>query len=348
MPVDAPGSGTLAYSIVFGRQRRSWTLPRGGSGQLTDTLVRCIEDRGGTVLCGRRVHRLVLEDGRCAGVECETGERFLARDAVVSTIHVKHLVEMAPAEAWGEAFHYGVETFDVGVPCSATFLATSAPPVFATPDGPRTAVSAGLAGWPQEMIDFGRALRDGRWVEDPRWVLVATPTLADPSRAPAGHHTVKFLAPAVLRLRGAARAVRRPPDASASQAVCPGFAATSVLERLVRMPEDIERNNEHMIGGTFHGGDRTLPQSGALRPVPGWAQHRMPIPGLYQTGGTTHPGGSITGGPGRNAAMVLLARSRHEPGGGGRGCQTPACRPRLTTGARASSRTGSTTTTSAA
>jgi phytoene dehydrogenase-like protein len=32
----------------------------------------------------------------------------------------------------------------------------------------------------------------------------------------------------------------------------------------------------------------------------------MPIPGLYQTGGTTHPGGSITGGPGRNAAIVIL------------------------------------------
>ena len=61
-----------------------------------------------------------------------------------------------------------------------------------------------------------------------------------------------------------------------------------------------------MIRGAFHGGDRGLAQSGALRPAPGWAQHRMPIPGLYQTGGTTHPGGSITGAPGRNAAIVLL------------------------------------------
>jgi phytoene dehydrogenase-like protein len=61
-----------------------------------------------------------------------------------------------------------------------------------------------------------------------------------------------------------------------------------------------------MVQGTFHGGDRSIAQSGGLRPAPGWGQHRMPIPGLYQTGGTTHPGGSITGGPGRNAAAVLL------------------------------------------
>ena len=52
--------------------------------------------------------------------------------------------------------------------------------------------------------------------------------------------------------------------------------------------------------------DRSVTFSGAQRPAPGWAQHKMPIKGLWQTGGTTHPGGSITGYPGRNAAMVVL------------------------------------------
>ena len=46
---------------------------------------------------------------------------------------------------------------------------------------------------------------------------------------------------------------------------------------------------------------------------PRGASHRMPIPGLYQTGGTTHPGGSITGAPGRNAAIVLLHDLGHDP-----------------------------------
>jgi phytoene dehydrogenase-like protein len=306
VPVDAPGSGPLAYSIVFGRQRRSWTLPRGGSGRLTDALVDAIEEHGGTVLCGRRVERLVVEGGRCAGVQTEDGERFLAREAVVSTIHVKHLLDMAPDELWPEDFRFGVDTLDIGISCTATYLATSAAPEFAAPGGARTAVSAGLAAFPQELIDCCRALRDGRWVEDPQWVLVATPTLIDDSRAPAGHHTVKLLAPqsygfADRRDAFAARLLERLHE------VCPGFGDDVILDQLVKMPEDIERANEHMIRGTFHGGDRTLPQIGALRPAPGWAQHRMPIPGLYQTGGTTHPGGSITGGPGRNAAIVMLA-----------------------------------------
>ena len=312
VPIDMPGSGQLAYSIVFGRQRRSWTLPRGGSGALTDALVRFIEDRGGAVLCDRPVGRLVLEAGRCVGVETEAGERFVAREAVVSTIHVKHLIEMAPADAWDEDFRYGVETFDVGLSGFAVYLATTAAPEFETEGGPRSAASAGLAGWPHEIVDHQRALRDDRYADDVAWLLVATPTLEDPSRAPADKHTVKFLSAQPWlggragwtderKQRQAARQLER------VRAVARNLTDDAILATLVKSPVDIEAQNRHMIQGTFHGGDRTLAQSGGLRPAPGWGQYRMPIPGLYQTGGTTHPGGSITGAPGRNAATVLLS-----------------------------------------
>ena len=302
VPIESPGSGPLAYSIVFGRQRRSWTIPRGGSGRLTDALVDCIVEHGGTVLCGKRVVRLLVEGGRCVGVETEDGESYRAREAVVSTIHVKHLLEMAPADLWPDDFRYGIDTFDIGVPAMGVYMAATEPPVFG---GQRTAVSAGLAGFPQDALDYGRALADGRYVEDPAWILVACPTLEDPSRAPDGHHTVKLLSAQSYGFeeRKESQADRQ---LERLRAVAPNFTDDVILERLVKAPEDIERQNEHMIHGTFHGGNRTLPQSGPLRPAPGWAQHRMPIPGLYQTGGTTHPGGSITGAPGRNAAMVLL------------------------------------------
>jgi phytoene dehydrogenase-like protein len=313
VPVDATGSGPLAYSIVFGRQRRGWTLPQGGSGQLTEALVRSITEDGGTVLCDRTVARLLLEGGRCVGVETEGGERFRAREAVVSTIHVKHLVEMAPRDAWGEDFLYGVRTYNIGLSGFAVYLATASPPTFETPEGPRTAVSAGLAGWPQQVLDHGRRIRDGIYDPDPAWLLVATPTLADPSRAPEGHHTVKFLSAQAwqlpegerswdeLKARQAERQLERVRE------VTRGLDDEAIVARLVKSPEDIERSNRHMIHGTFHGGHRGPGQIGAARPVPGWGQHRMPIEGLYQTGGTTHPGGSITGAPGRNAAIVVLA-----------------------------------------
>jgi phytoene dehydrogenase-like protein len=313
VPVDSAGSGPLAYSIVFGRQHRGWTVPRGGSGQLADALVRCIADDGGTVLCDRPVARLVLDGGRCVGVETKDGERFEGRRGVVSTIHVKHLIDMAPADAWDEDFRYGVETYDVGLSGFAVYLATTAPPAFETNDGQRTAVSAGLAGWPQQLVDHGRRLRDGIYDPDPAWLLVATPTLVDPSRAPAGHHTVKFLSGQAWGLPDGESSWDKLKERQANRQLervrrfAPGLTDDAIITRLVKSPVDIERQNWHMIHGAFHGGDRGLAQMGGLRPAPGWAQHRMPIDGLYQTGGTTHPGGSITGAPGRNAATVILA-----------------------------------------
>jgi len=74
----------------------------------------------------------------------------------------------------------------------------------------------------------------------------------------------------------------------------------------VKSPLDLERANPHNWRGTCHGGAQIPAQAANMRPVPGWAQHRLPIPGLYQTGATTHPGGSVSAGPGRNAAMVML------------------------------------------
>lgn len=311
--VDSPGTGLLAYSLILRRQRQSWSIPIGGSGELTRALVSYLGAHGATVICDKQVSGLVLDgNGRCVGVETLDGESYTARCAVLSTIHVKHLVSMAPPDAWPADFRYGIETYDVGIPGFGSYLATTLPPVFETPEGGVTAVSAGLAGWPEEMLQMCADLRAGNLVEGVPWLLVATPTLVDPARAPAGRHTVKLLGAQPYSLPdGSAgwdvvkhEVLRRQLDRLREAA--PTFTEDVIVSRLVKAPPDIERANQHMVHGAFHGGSRGPAFSGALRPAPGWASHRMPIAGLYQTGGTTHPGGSITGGPGRNAATVML------------------------------------------
>ena len=272
------------------------------------------------MLCNRQVSRLVLEDGRCTGVETDDGERYMARRAVLSTIHVKHLVEMAPREAWGEEFVYGVDTYDVGMSGMACYLATDAAPKFQTPDGPRSAVSAGTVGWPEDVLALGRAVRDGRpFDEGVPWLLVATPTLVDPDRAPEGHHTVKLLSPQTWDLpegvaswedhketifRRQLEHVRR---------FVPALSDEHILTYYVKSPEDIERSNQHMVRGAFHGGDRSYAFTGKNRPVPGLGGPPHADTGLYQTGGTTSVGGSVTGVPGRNAAMVMLSDLGDDP-----------------------------------
>jgi phytoene dehydrogenase-like protein len=314
-PVDSPGSGLLAYSIVAGRQAQSWTLPRGGSGELPRALVDMLGDHGATIVTGRRVVELVLEGGRCTGVVTDDGERYLARKAVVSTIHVKSLVDMAPAEAWGDDFLDGVATYDAGISMLAQYYATTEAPELLAPGGTQSAVSAGVVGWPEDVLQAGRDVREGRLLHA-RWLLIATPTLVDPSRAPEGRHTVKLLSMVpwdagepweTLKDEVAAE------NLAALRRAAPNLTEETILAGLVKSPVDIEHANPHMWRGTIHGGDRGYANEGPRRPVPGWAQHRMPIPGLYQTGATTHPGGSVTGGPGRNAAIVLLEDLGHDP-----------------------------------
>jgi phytoene dehydrogenase-like protein len=283
-------------------------------------LVEVIEEGGGEVLLGQPVVGLVLAEGRCIGVETAGGERHLAREAVLSTIHVKELVKMAPRQAWGEDFLYGVDTYDPGVSAFAVHYATTEPPRYPLRGGDQlTAVSAGVAGWPEEIVRMGRDVKEGRLVRDGAWLLFPTPTVADPSRAPAGRHTVKVLGVQPYDPHGAAEHWEQLREEIAAvhlahlRRAAPNLVDETILDELIVAPPDLERSNPHMWHGTFHGGDRSLAHSGALRPAPGWAQHRMPIAGLYQTGGTTHPGGSVTGGPGRNAATVMLTDLGHDP-----------------------------------
>ena len=317
VPIDMPGTGMMAYSI-FGRQARSWSIPIGGSGQLTNGLVAYLESHGGTIECNKVVERLIVEGDRCVGVATSDGQEYRADKAVLSTIHIKHLMNMAPAEVWPEEFKYGVDTYNVGVSGFAAYFTASAAPIFDTPNGGVSAVSAGLVGWPSDLLQLMTDLRRDKFIETVPWLLAAVPTLADPGRAPAGHHTVKLLSPqsksvpaggpdwAQVKHEVVARQL------AALRRFTPNFTDDVILSRLVKSPKDIEATNRHMIDGAFHGGDRGPAFSGPQRPAPGWASHRMPIAGLYQTGGTTHPGGSITGGPGRNAARVLLQDLGHD------------------------------------
>ena len=311
-PLESPGSGYLAYSLVGGRQRRSWSIPLEGSSSLPRATVAAIEKAGGAVITNTLVSSLVIENGRCVGVETEGGEQFRARRAVVSSIHVKALVGMAPLEMWGDDFLYGVDTYDAGLSSFASYYATTEAPRFPVDGGEIEVVSAGPAPWIEDVIEFGRGLRQNRLHRPGTFLLFATPTIVDPSRAPEGNHTVKLLSLAPYDVPEELGEWETGKDALAEehlrilQRCAPNMSDDVILARKAKSPVDIEASNPHMWRGTIHGGDRGLAYAGTQRPVPGWAQHRMPIPGLYQTGATTHPGGSITGAPGRNAAVVIL------------------------------------------
>jgi phytoene dehydrogenase-like protein len=310
-PPDHPVTGRSAYS-AFNQQRWSRPLAKGGSGQLSEALARYIEAHGGVVLPNKPVVRLVIEAGKCTGVECEDGTSYRAQKAVLSTIHIKQLIDMAPRELWTQDFVDGVDTWQAECSMIATNYATTEPPKYAIEGGILSPVHSGLMPSPERALRFGYDYARGAVnVDDPPLHIICC-SIVDPTRAPQGRHTVKVVGYQPYDLKEGPQHwdVIKDQVADASlrylQRFSPNLTSDKILARVVDSPLDLERMNPHNWHGSCHAGAWGPSQSGNMRPVPGWAQHRMPIPGLYQTGATTFPGGSVTGAPGRNAAAVML------------------------------------------
>ena len=311
-PPDRPGTGPLASSLLFGRQQQSWTLPRGGSGALPTALVRLIEERGGRIVTSSPVAALIVEGGRCVGVKTDDGSRYRASLAVVSSIHVRHLIDMAPRDAWDEDFLYAVQRWQGGPSMFVTHYATTEPPRFATDGGTLTPVTAMIVTSVDRLLRVGSDYARGIVATEDPIVLSICATVEDPSRAPEARHTLNVVGFQPYDLpdgpetwddiedevsRAHLEQIRR---------YAPNLTEDTILASVVRSPLGLERFNAHNFRGSCHGGDQGAAQSGELRPAYGWAAHRTPIEGLYQAGSTTHPGASVSGGPGRNATLVLL------------------------------------------
>jgi phytoene dehydrogenase-like protein len=310
-PPNSVATGGLAYSTArqqnFGRP-----IPKGGSGALTEALGRFIEAHGGVILTNKPVRALVIENNRCVGVECADGGSYRADKAVLSTIHIKHLVGMAPQQLWGQDFLDGVDTWQPENAMFVTHYATSQAAVYKIDEGTLSPVESAI------LVNSDRGLSaefDNASgvpnVTNPLVQIVCC-SAADPSRAPSGMHTVKLLGWQPYMLRQGPEHWDAIKEQVADEYLkfvrkfIPSLTQDKILGRFVMSPLDLERMNPHFWQGSVHAGAQSPSQSGAMRPMPGWAQHRMPIPGLYQTGATTFPGGSVTGAPGRNAAVVML------------------------------------------
>jgi phytoene dehydrogenase-like protein len=318
-PVTRPGTGILVSSVTAGRAGFGWATPIGGSGALPAALVALIEEHGGRVVTDARVEQILVEGGSARAVVTADGRRFDARRAVLSTIHVARLPGMIRGAALPAAFTERVAQWDPGLTLFAVHLALAESPRYRLRQGPTPAVAAGFgtpAGTRAQLEAFDR----GEPYEADPWLLAVCSSLVDDSRAPDGQATVKLLTMAPYELAEGPEHWDARKDAYADVLVrrfaehVEGFEAGDELARVAESPLDLERHSLHNWRGSCHGGALTADQAGANRPAPGWAGYRLPIPGLYQTGATTHPGGSVSGRPGRNAARVLLADLGVDPG----------------------------------
>ena len=313
VPGGEPNTGGQAYSLVV-QQLNGRVIPKGGSGTLSVSLGKFIEAHNGVVLVNKPVTELLIENRKCVGVVCMDGSRYRAEKSVVSTIHVKNLVNMAPRELWGDDFLDGLELYQPEHAMISLHYATTEAPKYPLPGGGTISTCEAAIAPPLDYylrMNYIEA-RGTVDLNDPPGLQIVSPSVADPSRAPAGCHTVKIESNLPYGLKEGPKHWDKIKDEVADALLnhfrkfAPNLTPDKFLGKFIESPLDIERMNPSMWRGSTHGGAVNAAQSGAMRPVPGWANYRMPINGLYQTGACTAPGGAVTGMPGRNAAAVIL------------------------------------------
>jgi len=315
-PPTKPGS-TLAMSLQSGSHLSGSARPKGGSGALSDALAHVITSAGGQVLTGQHVERIIVEGNRAKAVVTATGETFEARRCIVSGLDARRVFLKLIPEADVPSGVLG-RVRQISVASASLFkvdLALSERPVFSN-HGSRpeqTIASPIIAPSLQYVYDGWLDIQAGQPSREPGlWCACAT--ALDPSLAPEGRHTLWLSQFAPYELSGGKSwdDVREQVADQIVGTFC-RYAPNvkdAIIGRLITTPLDWERLTDNPRGCAWHV-DMELHQAWGLRPLPELSQYRTPVEGLYLTASGTHPGGGITGLPGRNAAHQVLRDLEH-------------------------------------
>ena len=302
-----PGTGVLPASITAGRLKFGWATPIGGSGALPHALQRHLESHGGSLACNATVARIEVASGRVTAVVTGRGDRVAVRKGVVSSAHLATMSNMFDERHVPADLIDASASWRPGLSVFAVHAAVSAPLSFPSSRGEVQSAAAGLGstgGIINQMDAFARHAEDAR---DP-WLLVVNQSLVDDTRAPPGNATLKLLTIAPFE-RADGRTWDSTKEAFAHALVAgarrhmTGLAEENILALRAESPVDVAASNPHNLGGSCHGGEFARPD-GVV--IPGWGSYRTSLDGLLLTGATSHPGGSVSGRPGRNAARAAL------------------------------------------
>ncbi|MEJ8569163.1 phytoene desaturase family protein [Elongatibacter sediminis] len=286
------------------------SLVKGGMGALSDALARAAIDAGAEIRTGTAVRRIVMDFDRVCGVELESGE-VIEADTVASSADPKTtflgLLGAANLEA---GFAHRIQHLRARGNAAKLHLALSELPEFSGLDtgllGERLVIAPDL-NYVEHAFNHAKY---GEFSAEPV-MEITLPSLHDSSLAPQGQHVLSAVvqyAPAELKQGWPeGKAAFTETVMSVLERYAPDIRSKAVVAELLT-PADLE-SEFRMAGGHWHHGELSLDQFLMLRPVPGAAQYRAPVDGLFLCGAGSHPGGGVMGSAGRNAAHVILGKS---------------------------------------
>ncbi|MBW4650679.1 MAG: NAD(P)/FAD-dependent oxidoreductase [Kastovskya adunca ATA6-11-RM4] len=323
-----PSQKTLAIGAMMMSMRHNpgMARPRGGTGALVQSLLKLVKSKGGEVLCDQQVEKVLIDDGRAVGVRVAGGKEYRANKAVISNIDAKRLflrmVEPTDLDTANPNLRERLDRRIVNN--NETILkidcALSEAPRFEAYDHKdEYLIGSVLIADSVRQVEKSHALAQmGEIADEDPSMYVDVPTMLDPSMAPDGKHTmwIEFFAPYniagaegtglngtgwtdELKNKVADRVIDKLTEYAPN-------VKKSVIARRVESPAELGERLGAYKGNYYHI-DMTLDQMIFFRPLPEIANYKTPIKNLYLTGAGTHPGGSISGMPGRNCARVLLS-----------------------------------------
>jgi phytoene dehydrogenase-like protein len=312
---STPGTAYVLFHHVMGEcngARGVWGYVKGGMGSLPEALASAARAHGAEIRTGVRVARIEVRDGRASGVVLADGTELPARrvvscaDATVTLLGLvgaRHLTDEVAEAVRG--IDYASASLKINLALSRLPDFTARPGAAAAPHHRGTIHICPSLEYMERAFDDARA---GRPSAEP--ILEATiPSVVDPSVAPPGQHLMSiFVQYAPYHLAEGSWDDVKEPFADRCldllERHAPGFRA-SVLHREVLSPLDLERRFG-LTGGNIFQGSMGLSQLFSMRPIPGYADYRTPVTGLYLCGAATHPGGGVMGACGYNAAREML------------------------------------------
>ena len=311
-----PGTGFLPSSLAAGRLDFGWTTPVGGSQALPDALVRLIGKHGGRVACSTPVTGVVADGDGVRAVRVADGQEVRVRRALVAGGHLARLAGMIEGTAPPPDLVRARDTWRPGLSVLAVHAALRGDLGFGASGIASAAAGFGTApGLVRHLDRFAAGEHDA---DDP-WLLVVNQTVVDPSRRPAaGGGTFKILTIAPYDLSGG-RDWAEHKDEYGTRIVelvrrrSTGLAEADILALRTESPRDVAAHNPQNVGGSCHGGEFWVDGTAHGEVIPGWLRYDTDVPGLFLTGATVHPGGSVSGRPGRNAARAVLTSLGLDP-----------------------------------
>ena len=316
--ISSPGTAYVLLHHVMGEaggSRGVWGYIRGGMGGLADALEGACRDLGVTILRDTEVERIVTKDGKVTGVV--TGDRrYLEAAIVASSVDANWtFLRFLSPEELPSSFRQAIGRIDYRSASAKINVALARLPSFSAlprcADGEVPSPLHGTIHIAPTLDYIERAYADALLGEPSSEPIleITIPSTVDTTLAPEGKHVMSmFVQYAPYELRDRSWDDIKESIADRCIDVLARYAPDihDVIEhRQVLSPLDLERTFR-LTGGNIMQGAMPPHQLFFCRPVPGWADYRSPIDGLYLCGSAAHPGGGVMGAPGRNAALEIL------------------------------------------